>query len=174
MKEWLMWLLLGIVSVVFGVVVLGNTFAASIAITMVTGILFLASGIFQVIAGFSVEGMGSKIFAILIGVLMAFLGGSFISNPLEGTISLALLVVIMLAASGIVRMVFAWRMRSTSYFWPMLLSGVLSVLLAGYIVANFETASVTILGIMMGVELLFNGIGLIVVALFVRTEGRAS
>ena len=50
----------------------------------------------------------------------------------------------------------------------MLISGALSVLLAGYIWANFETASISILGIMLGIELLFNGWGLIVMGLFAR------
>ena len=173
MKEWVKWLGLGILSVVFGLVVLGNTVAASLAVTTVTGILFLVSGGFEIYAGVTADGIAAKIFAVALGLLMAFLGLSFISNPLEGTISLALLVLILLAASGVVRILFAWRMRQTQFFWPMLLSGALSVLLAAYILANFATASVQILGILLGVELLFNGAGLIVLAFFLRTVGDA-
>ena len=173
MNEWVKWMILGVLSVVFGVIVLGNTVTASMAVTMVTGVLFLVSGAFQLFAGASVEGTGAKVFGIALGLLMAFLGISFIAHPLEGTISLALLVLILLAASGIVRIVFAWRMRSTQFFWPMLISGALSVLLAAYIGANFATASVQILGILLGVELLFNGFGLIVLAFFIRTVGQA-
>ena len=51
MSEWVKWLLLGILSVVFGIFVLGNTFAASIAVTVVTGVVFLISGGLQVFAG---------------------------------------------------------------------------------------------------------------------------
>jgi len=173
MSEWVKWLLLGILSIVFGVVVLGNTVAASLAVTTVTGILFLVSGGFQVFAGFSGEGLASKVFAIAMGVLMVVLGFSFLTNPLEGTISLALLVLILLIASGIVRIVFSWRMRSTQFFWPMLISGALTLLLAGYIWANFAAASVMLLGVMLGVELLFNGAGLVIMAFFVRTVGDA-
>ncbi|MGV6848498.1 MAG: HdeD family acid-resistance protein [Marinibacterium sp.] len=172
MKAWVIWLILGILSMIFGVFVLSNTVVASLAVTTVTGILFLISGGFQIVAGFTAEGAASKIFAIALGVLMVFLGISFVANPLEGTISLALLVVILLMASGVVRMVFAWRMRTTPFFWPMLLSGALSILLAGYIIANFATASVQILGILLGIELLFNGAGLMVLAFFLRTIGK--
>jgi uncharacterized membrane protein HdeD (DUF308 family) len=84
-------------------------------------------------------------------------------------ISLALLVTILLAANGMVRLVLAFRMRATRFFWPMLISGALSVLLAMYILANFATASVTLLGILLGVELLFNGAGLIALAFFLRS-----
>jgi len=172
MKEWVKWLALGILSVVFGVVVLGNTVVASMAVTTITGAMLLLSGIFQVIGGLSAEGMGSKLLSLAMGALMVFLGVSFLFNPLEGAISLAMLIMILLMASGIVRIVFSMQMRGTQFFMPMLVSGVLTLLLAAYIWMNFETASVSILGILLGVELLFNGAGLVLLAFFIRTVGQ--
>ena len=172
MKEWVKWLALGILSVVFGIIVLGNTVVASMAVTTITGVMLLASGGFQIVGGLSAEGIGSKVFSLILGALMAFLGFSFLFNPMEGMISLAMLVLLLLAASGLVRIVFSMRMRGTQFFLPMLVSGVLSLLLAGYIWINFATASVALLGIMLGVELLFNGSGLILLAFFIRTAGQ--
>jgi len=63
-------------------------------------------------------------------------------------------------------------MRQTAYFWPMLLSGALTIVLAAYIAVNFALVSVQLLGILLGIELLFNGAGLIALALFIRSAGR--
>jgi membrane protein HdeD len=164
------WLILGILSLIFGLFCLGNAVAASMAVTTVTGALLLLAGVFQIVAGFGDEGFGAKLMSFLLGALLAVLGLSFLFNPLESMISLALLVTILLAANGIVRLVLAFRMRGTRFFWMMLLSGALSVLLAGFIIANFATASVTLLGILLGVELVFNGAGLIALALFLRSR----
>ncbi|MFY9212735.1 MAG: DUF308 domain-containing protein [Aestuariivita sp.] len=168
MKDWLKFVVLGGLSVAFGVFVLGAPVVASLAVTTLTGILFLVMGGLQVAGGISGEGLAQKVFGIAMGLVMLFLGWSFVAHPLEGTISLALMVMFLLMASGIVRLVFSWRMRSTTYFWPMLISGAVSVLLAAYIWVNFDTASVSILGIMLGIELLFNGWGLIILGLFLR------
>lgn len=168
MKEWLKLLLLGALSVAFGIFVLGNVVMATLAVTTLVGFLFLVSGGFQVVAGVTSQVGSARVFSIILGALMLFLGLSFLVNPLEGMISLTMLVLILLAASGIVRLVQAFRMKATPYFWPMLISGALSVLLAFYILSNFATASVSLLGIMMGIELLFNGAGMIVLAFFVR------
>jgi len=173
MKQWVIWLALGILSIVFGVVVLGNTVVASMAVTTITGAMLLLSGVFQILGGLTSEGMGRKVLSLAMGALMAFLGLSFLFNPLEGAISLAMLIMILLMASGIVRIVFSMQMRGTPFFMPMLISGALSVLLAAYIWMNFDTASVSILGILLGIELLFNGAGLILLALFIRTVGQA-
>jgi uncharacterized membrane protein HdeD (DUF308 family) len=173
MKDWLKWLILGVVSIVFGIFVLGNAVVASIAVTTLTGFLFLLSGGFQIYAAItSTEGVASKVFHAILGGLMVLLGASFTLNPLEGTISLALLVLILLAASGIVRLILAWKMRQTVFFWMMLVSGALSVLLAAYIWMNFATVGPSLLGILLGIELLFNGGGLIALGLFMRSLER--
>lgn len=173
MKVWVKWLILGILSLVFGGFVLANPVAASLAVTTLAGILFMVSGGFQVFVGFDEETTGGKLLGIGLGILLLLLGVSLLFNPLQGVISLALVVTILFAANGIARLIMSFQMKETPYFWPMLLSGVLSVLLAGYIAANFFAVAPQLLGILLGIELLFNGVGLIVLAFFLRTGGDA-
>lgn len=166
MKTWVKWLLVGLLSIAFGVFVLSNTVIASISVTLMTGILFGIAGALQVVGGITDAGIGSKVWNVVLGMLMLALGISFVAHPLQGTISLALLVTILIAAGGVLRMVLAWQMRDTPFFWGMLFTGVMSILLAALIFADFETMSVQILGLLLGVEMLFNGVGAIVLALF--------
>ncbi len=169
MKVWVKWLILGILSILFGLFVLANPIAASVSVTVMAGILFAASGVFQIIAGFGEEGMWAKLVGIVIGLFMVLIGVSLMFRPLEGVMSLALLVTILFAATGIARLVTSFSMRDTPFFWPMLISGALTILLAGYIAANFFVVAPSLLGILLGIELLFNGVGLIVLAFFLRT-----
>lgn len=171
MSDWLKWLLLGLLSILFGVFVLGAPVVASISVTTITGVLLLLSGAFQIVGGFTVDGIGNKILSILMGAIMAFLGWSFLANPLEGTLTLATVILIMFAAGGIARIILSFQMRGTGFFWPTLISGVLSLVLAG-IVWNSATQEpmllLKLIGILLGIEMLFNGFGLIFMALFLR------
>ena len=169
MKIWVKWLILGLLSIAFGVFVLSNPVAASIAVTTLAGVLFLLSGGFQIFAGFGEESMGSKFLGIGLGLLMVLLGLSLMWHPLEGVISLTMLVAILFAASGVARLITSFQMRDTPFFWAMLLSGGVSVLLAGYIFANFASVAPSLLGLLLGIELVFNGAGLVVLAFFLRT-----
>lgn len=173
MKEWVKWLLLGLLSIVFGVFVLGAPVVASIAVTVITGVLLLISGGVQTVAGFTAEGTGNKVITVLMGLLMLFLGWSFLAHPLQGTISLAMLVLILFLVSGILRIAFSFQMRGTTYFWPTLISGVLTLILAGIIwsYAAAEPAWLTqLIGILLGIELIFNGVGLVFLSLFLRNN----
>jgi uncharacterized membrane protein HdeD (DUF308 family) len=164
-------ILVGVATLVLGVLALGNAAIASLAVVTMTGGVLLVGGGLQIIGGFSVTSPGGKLFAWLTGALMVFLGWSFIANPLDGVLSLSLLILILLAAGGLLRIVFAWRLRATSGFWPMLISGVLSILLAAYVLSSPE-ATMLLLGVLLGVEMLLNGLGLILFGQFLRkTDG---
>ncbi|MFC3118436.1 DUF308 domain-containing protein [Jhaorihella thermophila] len=80
MSEWLKWFLLGLLSVVFGVIVLGAPVVASVSVTLLTGVLLLASGVLQVIGGFTTTGAGNRLLAWLMGLLMILLGWSFLKK----------------------------------------------------------------------------------------------
>ena len=169
MKIWKKWLVLGVVSVLFGLFVLANPIAASVTVTIVAGITFGLMGVAQIYAGaVSQEGM-SKVMGVGLGVLLVLMGLSFTIHPLQGLISLATIATILIGANGVMRLITSFQMRQTVMFWPMLFSGAFSVLLAGYILANFSEIAPQLLGILLGVELLFNGIGLVALAIFLRT-----
>jgi len=167
MSESLKWTFLGLAMIVFGVIVLGNTVVASLAIATLTGALLLAGGVMQFIGGLSIEGMGGKLFAWLMGAMMAFLGWSFLAHPLQGVISLSVLILLLIAAGGVMRIIFSFGMSGTGLFWPMLISGILSLGLAVFIWGN-PAATVQLLGILLGIEMLFDGIGLILIGMFAK------
>jgi uncharacterized membrane protein HdeD (DUF308 family) len=173
MKLWVKWMVLGVLSLLFGIFVLANPVAASLAVTLVAGITFALMGAAQAYAGYSSEDTPSKVMGIGLGVLMLLLGLSLMFRPLEGILSLATIATILIALNGILRLIAGYRMKDTPMFWPMLISGALSVLLAGYIVSHFFEVAPQLLGILLGIELLFNGAGLIVLAVFLRSAGAA-
>ncbi|NOD35464.1 MULTISPECIES: HdeD family acid-resistance protein [unclassified Ruegeria] len=171
MSDWIKWLLLGLLSIAFGIFVLGAPVVASVAVTVVTGALLLISGALQVVGGFTVEGTGNKILSLIMGAVMLFLGWSFLGHPLQGTLTLATVMLILFMAGGIARVILSFQMKGTQFFWPTMISGILSIILAGIIwsyVGQEPQALLSILGIFLGIEMLFNGFGLVFMAFFVK------
>lgn len=171
MSDWIKWLLLGLLSIAFGIFVLGAPVVASVAVTVVTGVLLLIAGGLQIVGGFTVDGAGNKILSLIMGAVMLFLGWSFLDHPLQGTLTLATVMLILFMAGGIARVILSFQMKGTQFFWPTLISGILSIVLAGIIwsyAAAEPTALLSLLGILLGIEMLFNGFGLVFMAFFVK------
>lgn len=95
--------------------------------------------------------------------MLVLLGMSLLAEPLRGILALTFTVAILFLASGIAKMSLAWRMRQHRYFWPVLISGVLSILFALLIFFNFPWSAVTVLGLLLGIDLVSWGISLIAI-----------
>ncbi|WP_417250343.1 HdeD family acid-resistance protein [Celeribacter sp.] len=170
MTNWKAWVGVGTLMFLFGLLALGNAVVTSLAITVVLGTLFAIGGVAQLWAGFSGVLHVNRVFTLLWGLISLLIGVSFIVNPQEGTVSLTMLVTGFLLASGLIRLLMAWRMRESRLFWALLFSGAVTVLLGGYILGNFAAISLSLMGILFGVELLVDGAGLIGFGIFLRNH----
>ncbi|MGL4311962.1 MAG: HdeD family acid-resistance protein [Paracoccaceae bacterium] len=165
MKNWFLWLIAGIISVIGGFFALTNPLAATLTAELLAGYMFIAVGILTVISAFGDQGWGGRIVSILLGIAILLLGISLVKNPLEGALSLTLLVGILMVVLGIFRLVLGLGARSRNVRWILFLAGGLSLLLGFMILSNFPQSAAVVLGMFLAIELLSNGVSLIVLAL---------
>lgn len=165
MNNWVLWLIAGIVSLIGGIVALMNPLAATLTAVALAGWIFMIVGVLTLVSAFGDQGWGGRILSVLMGILMLVLGFNLIANPLEGTVSLTLATAIMLLVVGVTRIILAFSARAKNLRMVLILSGAISLLLAVMILANFPQSAVVVLGIFLAVELISNGISLIVLSL---------
>lgn len=169
MQFWTFWLIAGIVAILGGVLALADPFAASLAAVALTGWLFLLIGSLQ-IAGVVLHGdWVGRLWSGLIGVLGVALGVWLVTHPDKALLPLTFVVGWIFLAFGLLRVLIAWPMREGPFFWPLLLSGFLTAMLGMMILANFHTASLVVLGVLLAVELLSSGVAAIALALALRS-----
>lgn len=158
------WTLIGVLSILGGLMALYNPAVASLTAEMLTGWIFLLAGILQAFVAFRAEGGANRIWVLLGGLLAVAIGVMLLGNPLKGLVALTLIVATLFLVSGLVKLIAAWPLRQTNLFWFLLVSGAVSVLLALMILANFPASAASVLGILLAVELLSNGVALITLA----------
>ncbi len=165
MQNWFLWLLVGIASVIGGVVALAHPFAATLAAEQMAGWLFTAIGILTLLSAFQDKGWGARIWAILLGVLLTIFGFNLVMDPLGGAVRLTFIVATMLAIIGVFRLIIAVTPMAAGSRMILGLSGLVSIVLSIMIFTNFPWSSGGVLGIFLAVELISNGVSLIFVAL---------
>ncbi|MBV7433933.1 DUF308 domain-containing protein [Cardiobacteriaceae bacterium TAE3-ERU3] len=159
-----LWLVVGIISVLGGIFALWNPLQATLAAEMLAGWMFLLVGILQFIAMFRAPTTGGKIFGAIGGVIGVLVGFELLQQPLKGVLALTMVIAILFMATGIVKIVTSFSLRNTIAFWPVLLSGLISVILAVMIFSDYPESATVILGVLLAVELISNGITMIMLS----------
>jgi uncharacterized membrane protein HdeD (DUF308 family) len=159
---------LGAVYVIAGTVALGSVSMATEVSVLVVGIMMIVAGVAEVISAFQVKGWGKFLLWLALGVLY-IIGGFFVfENPLLAAALMTLLLGVALVASGIMRIVLAFSVKHGMPWMLILLSGVITTLLGAVILAHWPVSSVYILGLFLGIDLIFAGIGWIGLGLGLR------
>jgi len=151
------WLVGGILGIIGGILALLNPMAATFTVLQLTAIFFLVIGIFHIIGAIYAKGWGGRLAAIIVGLIGIFL----LHNPLAGIVTLTLAVALMFLANGVFKLFLAWMVRGRQWFWLVLASGLLSLLLGIMILIGFPQSAATVLGLLLAVELISSGASLI-------------
>ncbi|MBE2898266.1 DUF308 domain-containing protein, partial [Pasteurellaceae bacterium 20609_3] len=91
-----------------------------------------------------------------------------LNNPLESLVSLTVMISILLLLLGVAKLLASWRLRQTPFFGFVMFSGLLSLLISLVIFANLATAAATLLGLLLAIELISNGISLLTYAVIIK------
>ncbi|MCA1781341.1 MAG: HdeD family acid-resistance protein [Dermatophilaceae bacterium] len=153
--------ILGILVVIAGIVLLGNTVFATAISVLFLGWMALTSGIVLIIGAIFRRKSGGLWSGILGGAMLGVLGLFILRNPLVGAVTLTLLAGAMFFSSGVTRVVGA--AQATEARVLLIISGLISVALGLWVLFNIGTATLTLLGILLGVQTLLEGLTLITV-----------
>ena len=164
----------GIAFLVGGVLALLNPFAATLAAEQLAGWVFLLGGIVQLVPVFRKGTWSSRLWAGLLAVASIWLGLSLLGNPLAGVLTLTFIAAAMFLASGVAKIGVSFRFRGTPYFWPVLITGAVSVALAIFVFFNFAEAATTLLGLMLALELIASGVTLVIMAGILKGSEQAA
>jgi uncharacterized membrane protein HdeD (DUF308 family) len=148
---------LGVVYLVAGVIALGSVVTATIASVWLVGIMMLLAGVFEVIHSFQIKTWGRFLFWLALGVLYIIAGFVAFDNPLLTAVWLTLILGAALVASGIMRIFLAFNMKGGTPWGWVVASGVITLLLGIIILIHWPVSSLYVLGIFLGVDLVFAG-----------------
>jgi uncharacterized membrane protein HdeD (DUF308 family) len=170
-QNWAWFAILGGVLIFLGCLAIGTPHVAGRAVVVVLSVALIIGGIAQAIGAFqSRPGKGFFLY-LLIGVLYVVLGMLMIEHEIEALLLLTLLLAVSLLVGGVLRIVVALTERFHSRGW-VLLNGVISVLLGIFIWRRWPWSGLWVIGLVVGVELIFNGLQWLMLGLAVRSVPR--
>lgn len=162
----------GAIMTILGVLAVVWPQLSSLAVDIYLGWAFLLSGAFALLTMFMTR--GSFLWPLLTGALSLLVGVLLLWHPVQGVVTLTLVLVAFFIAEGVVQAAAAIAVRQAfpqSWAW-MLLSGVADLVLAYLIIQGWPGSAAWALGLIVGVNLMTSGIAMFVVAASVRRLAR--
>ena len=151
--------ILGILLVVGGFIVLGDVLLATVVSVILIAWTSLISGVFMLVGSLFRIKSGGAWSAALGGAVLTVLGLFMLRNPVIGAVTLTLLAGALFLTGGLVRVVTAFQ--SDTHKFILAISGVVSVGLGVYVLLNPAAATLSLLGILLGVQIVVEGLTLI-------------
>lgn len=169
-RSWKYFVVVGLIIALMGIGAVALPMLAGMTVSTIVGVALLISGSVQIYHAFAIKGWKTKVWYVC-SALLYIVGGLFILlQPLEGLITITMLMIIIMILNGFTRLFFGLSNRNLPSSNVIVLSGIVSVLIGSYflMLLNDPLFSLTLLGIFIGVSLLLEGVSFIFIGFKMR------
>ena len=133
---------------------------SSVAVVFFLGWLLIFGGILQGISLVGARHVPHFWLQLVSVVLFVIVGVLFLRNPGESLLTLTLLLIVLFMVEGISKVIFALTIRPLPNWGWVLASGIIAILLAFYLWASIPVTAVWLIGVLLGIELICEGVAL--------------
>jgi membrane protein HdeD len=150
--------LAAVVAIALGVLALISPFRAGIAATLVLAWSFLIGGCLGVLAAFRIQRWTGTYGLMLLSIVSILAGLVIFGDPLLGLGTVTLVCIAGLFAAGITKVFWGFKLPAGRGRWLIVLSGALSIVVAGMLYWHFPFSAAWAFGVLVGITLIFEGI----------------
>jgi uncharacterized membrane protein HdeD (DUF308 family) len=156
----------GVILVILGIIAVLLPVIATFAFTVMLGCLFIISGGVGLYTTLSAKDVPGYWWAILSAILALAAGVVMIIWPVAGALSLTFVLITFFLLEGFVTIFYSLEHRSElGGRWVfMLISGIVTLLLAIMIMLGLPATAIWALGLLAGIDMIFGGVALIAMA----------
>ena len=147
--HWQLFLAQGVIMVILGVLAVIWPGISTLAVDIYVGWLFLLSGIVGIASMFLAQNVQAFLWSLLTAALSLFVGIVLLWHPVEGAVSLTLVLIAFFIVEGVFQIVASLSYRDVfpgQWGW-MLASGIVDLLLAGLIIKGWPSTAAWALGL---------------------------
>ena len=162
-KKW-GWLCgLGILLVALGAIAIGSAVLVTLATMVFVGSLMILAGLLQTAYAISMRGWSGFYLDLLAGILNTVVGVLIVMHPGATAVALTLLIALLLILSGVFRIVAGLSVSYQNRGWR-----ITNLLLAFIIIADWPVSGASLIGLFIGIDMMFNGWSLVMLGLVAR------
>jgi uncharacterized membrane protein HdeD (DUF308 family) len=161
---------LSIMQIIAGCIAIASPIIASLAAVAIFGAVLILTAVIQLIHAFKVKAWPRSTWYGLGGVLYAIAGLMVGLNPIGGAVALAVLIAVLFIADGVLRIMFAMAARPIVGWGWLIAAGIGSIVVGAFLLIGWPADALWIVGLLLGINLIFTGVMYAALALAVRSS----
>ena len=166
-RHWWWFFVLGVLLLVCGVLSIVFPAVSSVAAISVLSVVLMVAGVATIIGSFWTGKWGGFLVQMLVGMLYVAASLVMTKDPLLTVAIITAYVAITFIVMGLFRILATLVIRFPQWGWS-LLNGCVTLLLGVVILRDFRAGDWWIIGLLVGIELLFSGLSWIMLSLSIR------
>ena len=148
----------GVIAILLGILAMLTPAVVGTSVLLFLGVIVLVAGIVRIIWAFGSGSVGKGLLMFAIGLLTFFCGVGLIANPLFASGVLTIILAVYFVLDGLAEIVAGIRKKGSQGWVWMVLSGIISNLLAVVIWRQFPLSGIWAIGVLLGIKLFFVGL----------------
>jgi uncharacterized membrane protein HdeD (DUF308 family) len=168
---WVLFLAQGVTIMLLGVLAIIWPQISTLAVDLYVGWMLLVSGLIGLVTMNIAPNVSAFLWSLITAALSLLVGVLMLWNPIEGAVSLTLVLLAFFIVEGVFQIAAAIRHRYAlpdSWGW-LLMSGIADLVLATMIIRGWPATASWALGLIVGINLITSGLAITMVALAGRS-----
>lgn len=154
----------GILFLILGALATALPQITTLSVELIIGWLFIFGGLVQLYRTWQLESAGHRWGVFFSALLSLILGIGLVAFPILGILSLTILLTAFFIVDGISKLYYGFGSKNLQGYGWVILSGVLSLIIAGLIWAAWPSSAGWVIGLLVGINMIFFGASLLALA----------
>lgn len=167
-QKWRWIVALGALFIVGGLVALFNVMAATVVATVYVAAAMMVAGAWQIVTALQIRPWSRAALWCVVGALTLLAGLAAARFPIPAAVSFTVLIGALLITGGAIKLALAYKLSDLGRWEYIAIAGGLGLVIGLLILAELPTSGLFVLGLLLGVNLLFEGIGWLAMGLGAR------
>lgn len=160
---------LSVLMIVAGICAIASPLAAGIAVNVLVAWLLVFSAAVHLVFAWYRPSTGGFLWELLLGILYIFIGVYLVMRPVAGLESLTLALAIYLVFEAVLEFFLGFTLRPLPGSSWLFVDGVITLILAILIWRAWPSSSAYVIGILVGISMIFSGVARLALSLAARS-----
>jgi uncharacterized membrane protein HdeD (DUF308 family) len=164
-----MWsIVLSVLIMIAGFLAIAVPYIGGIAFTLVVAWMLIFVGVLHIVYAFRSGRARTAVWQVLLGIVYGFIGVYILMHPVAGLAGLTFAIAVYLFAEAVIESVLSYQLRPLPGAGWLLFDGIVSLILAVMIFSTWPSSSAWVVGVLVGISMLFSGMSRLMLSLAAR------